>query len=262
MRVAAALVAAVATVVTTMPTANASVTDFCGELGGAWDGTTCTAVVVSNRKAEMLLSLGLPQEFVDNPAVGPIVKDFYRKLAAGWRKTGTETPRDSSARSVYEIYPGPGQVKSLIVHETYEPFGMQGNNAYRTFVFDMGSGRRLALADLFKPGVDAVAAVSSAAAPLLPDALAAAQPPHAPETYPFTLQEWQPGPDGAGYSGDYRGFGLAQDALVLYMPDEPLQRENPSPQDRLVWSMDGGTVILRVPLAALAGSLRPAYGGT
>ena len=92
--------------------------------------------------------------------------------------------------------------------------------------------------------------------------MAAAQPPHAPETYPFTAQEWQPGPDGPGYSGDYRGFGLAQDALVLYMPDEPLQRENPSPQDRLVWSMDGGTVILRIPLAALAGALRPGYGGS
>jgi len=38
-----------------------------------------------------------------------------------------------------------------------------------------------------------------------------------------------------------------------------MPRENPSPRDRFVWSMDGGTVTIQVPLTALAGSLRPEY---
>lgn len=46
------------------------------------------------------------------------------------------------------------------------------------------------------------------------------------------------------------------------MPDAPMAHEDLIPLDRFVWSMDGGTVTIRVPLAALTESLRPQYGGT
>jgi hypothetical protein len=126
----------------------------------------------------------------------------------------------------------------------------------------MAKGRRLTLTDLFKPGVDPMKAIPAATQPELPGALDAAAPPHQADTYPFTVQEFEPGPNGPGYTGDYRAFGLASDHLTLYMPDAPMMRENPTPRDRYVWSMDGGTVTIQVPLSALAPSLRPEYGGT
>jgi len=255
-------VAAMTTLLVTAPVAGASAEQLCAELNGTWDGTNCTTLVASPRNATMSISLGLPQTLLDNPTSGPVLRDYYHRLMDGWRKTASDTPRDSSASSDYQLYPGPGAVQSLIIHENFEPFGMQANNAYRSFVFDMAHGRRLALADLFKPGVDPKKAMPPATEAVLPQALDAAPPSHTPNTYPFTVQEWEPGPDGPGYTGDYRAFGLTADHLILYMPDAPIVRENPSPRDRFVWSMDGGTVTIQVPLSALAGSLRPEYGGT
>lgn len=265
MRLPAGLVAvglATAALVATAPVAAASATQLCSELGGAWDGTNCTTLITSQRKAEMAVSLGLPAPLLDDPTAGPVLSQYYHRLMDGWRKTGDSTLRDSSALSGYQVFSGPGAVQSVIVHETFMPFGIQANNAYRSFVFDLAQRRRLALADLFKPGVDPIAVVSAAAAPVLAPVLDSAAPPHAPNTYPFTVGEWQPGPHGPGYSGEYRAFALSGDELILYMPDAPIPREDPSPGDRLVWSMDGGTVVARVPLSALAGSLRPEYGGT
>lgn len=243
------------------PVANAAAEQFCGELGAEWNGARCTTLVTSPRKAEMFISFALPGRLLDNPTSGPALRSYYHRLMDGWRKTGSVTPRDSSATADYQIYPGPGAVESLIVHENFEPFGVQANNAYRSFVFDMAEGRRLTLADLFKPGVDPMTAIPPVAASLLPPVLDAAPPPHQPNTYPFTVEEWEPGPEGPGYTGEYRTFALSPDHLTLYMPDGPMQRENPTPPDRFVWSMDGGTVQLQIPLSALAGSLRPEYGG-
>lgn len=256
-----AAVGALTTMVAAAPAATASPEQFCAELSATWDGARCTTLVTSQRKAEMFISLGLPGAMLDNSTSGPVVRNYYHRLIDGWRKTGSETPRDSSASADYQLYSGPGAVQSLIVHENFEPFGIQANNAYRSFVFDMAQGRRLSLADLFKPGVDPATAISTAAEPVLPPALDAAAPPHTTNTYPFTVQEWESGPAGSGYSGDYRAFGLTSDHLILYMPDAPMMRENPSPPDRYVWSMDGGTVSIQVPLSALAASLRPEYGG-
>jgi hypothetical protein len=256
-----AAVGALTTLVAIAPAATASPKQFCAELDATWDGTHCTTLVTSQRKAEMFISLDLPGPLLDNPTSAPPLRNYYHQLMDGWRKTGSDTPRDSSASADYQLYSGPGAVQSLIPHENFEPFGIQANNAYRSFVFDMTKGRRLTLADLFKPGVDPIQAIASATEPVLPQALDDAQPPHAPDTYPFTVQEWETGPNGPGYTGDYRAFGLSPDRLILYMPDQPTQHENPSPRDRLVWSMDGGTVVVKVPLSALAGSLRPEYGG-
>lgn len=258
-----ALTALLATTSTVLaPTAVASAPAFCDELQASWDGQRCTALVVSPRKAERYIAFDLPAAMLDDAAAGPVVRDFYRRLMSGWRSSGAEAMRDSSALAYYESFPGPGAVQSLVVHECLEPFGMQANNAYRTFVFDMATGRRLTLGDLFKPDVDPMTVIAGAAAPVLPAALDAAAPPHAPNTYPFTVEEFQPNPQGNGYSGDYRAFALTTDQLVLYLPDAPLLRENPQPADRFVWSMDGGAVVARVPLASLSPSLRPEYGGT
>ena len=243
-----------------VPSAAASVDAFCAQLGGAWDGGSCTAVVKSQREAEMLLSLRLPAQLIDNPGTGPVLRDYYTRLFNGWRNTGNTTPRDSSAKADYEIIGGPGGLQTVVVHENFEPFGIQANNAFRSFAFD-GGGHRVYLPDLFRPGVDVNQAVSAAAAPVLPPVLDAAAPPHAPGTYPFTLEEFRPDADGPGYTGNYRAFALTGDSLRLYMPDQPMVREDPSPRDRLKWSMDGGTVVVDVPLAALAGQLKPAYGG-
>lgn len=256
----------VSALVATAPPASASAEQFCSELGATWDGARCTTLVVSQRKAERFISFDLPTAMLDNPTSGPVVRNFYHLLMDGWRHSGAEAPRDSSATADYQIFSGPGAVQSLIVHEDFEPFGIQPNNAYRSFVFDMAKGRRITLADIFKPGVDPMAAIPPAAAPILVGALDAAAPPHAPGSYPFTVEAWQPGPNGPGYSGSYHAFALSGDNLVLYMPDVPMQRENSTPHtsrpgDPLVWSMDGGTVTIEVPLAALAGSLRPEYGG-
>lgn len=264
MKLAASLAAvgALTAMVANPAIARASAEQLCAELGATWDGSRCTTVVTSPRGAQMFIALRLPASLLDDPTSGPVLRDFYHRLLNGWRSTGSESPRDSSASSDYILSPGPGAVQSLIVHENFEPFGIQSNNAYRTFVFDMTQGRRLTLTDLFKPGVDPMTAIPAATASLLPQALDVAPPPHAPNTYPFTVEEWQPGPAGPGYTGNYRAFELSTDHLILYMPDAPMARENPSPRDRFVWSMDGGTVTIRVPLSSLADSLRPEYGGT
>ncbi|OBH17656.1 hypothetical protein EHH44_01495 [Mycolicibacter terrae] len=258
--VLAALLTAVNTVAA--PPAIGSAPDFCSELQASWDGQRCTTLVVSSRKPERYIAFDLPEPLLDHPATGPVVRDFYHRLMAGWRASGAEAARDSSAIAYVDSFPGPGAVQSLVIHECLEPFGMQANNAYRTFVFDMDQGRRLALGDLFKTGVDPMRVIPPAAAPVLSAALNAAAPPHAPNTYPFTVEEFQPDPAGTGYTGGYRAFALSADELILYLPDAPMLRENPRPADRLVWSMDGGAVIARVPLTALSASLRPEYGGT
>lgn len=256
-----AVLAITGTVLITGPAAAGSAPGFCGELQGTWDGQRCTTLVVSSRKAERYIAFELPEAMLDNPATGPVVRDFYHRLMTGWRDSGAEAARDSSAIAYAETFPGPGSLQSLVVHECLEPFGMQANNAYRTFVFDTATGRRLTLAELFKPGVDPMVVIPAAAAPVLPTALDAAAPPHAPGSYPFTLEEFGPGPGGPGYTGDYRAFALSPDELILYLPDAPMLREDPRPLDRLVWSMDGGAVVARVPLNSLSGSLRPEYGG-
>lgn len=263
MKAAALSLVAVLTVLCA-PTAAAAPEQFCAELHATWDGARCTTLVTSLRKAERFIAFDLPGGMIDNPTSGPVVRNFYHQLMDGWRASGAEALRDSSTTADYQLYSGPGGVESLIVHEDFEPFGIQPNNAYRSFVF--GQGRRLALADLFKPGVDPMVAIPPAAAPALQGVLDAAGPPHAPGSYPFTVEHWQPGPNGPGYSGSYHTFALSSDALILYMPDVPMMRENSEPHqgrpgDPLEWSMDGGTVRVEVPLSALAGALRPEYGG-
>ncbi|BBY54689.1 mannan-binding family protein [Mycobacterium koreense] len=258
---AVAALAVVAAPLVTAPRAGAAADQFCAELHADWDGQHCTTVLTSPRQAQRVISVDLPGALLDDPTAGPVVRDFYRQLMDGWRSSGTDSLRDTRAYAYYELHAGPGPVQSLVVHEVLEPHGMQPNNAFRTFVFDMQRGTRLTLPDVFKHGVDPAAVIPSVGAPELTAALDNAAPPHAPNTYPFTLAEFTPGPNGPGYSGNYRTFALTPEHLVLFMPGTPLLREDPQPPDRFVWSMDGGAAIARIPLSSLADALRPEYGG-
>lgn len=261
MRTLAVAAALVVAPLVAAPRAGGTVDQFCAELQADWDGQHCATVVTSPRQAERVISIDLPAALLDDPTAGPVIRDFYRQLMDGWRRSGAESLRDTRAYADYELHTGPGPVQSLVVHEVLEPHGMQPNNAFRTFVFDLDRGTRLTLPDVFKPDVDPMAAIPSVGAPALTAALDNAAPPHSPNTYPFTITEFTPGPNGPGYSGNYRAFALTPEHLVLFMPGTPLLREDPQPPDRLVWSMDGGAVIARIPLPSLADVLRPEYGG-
>ena len=64
-------------------------------------------------------------------------------------------------------------------------------------------------------------------------------------------------------SGAYRAWALTPDELILYLPDYPVAHDTPLNYDPLTmqWSMDGGNVQVHVPQSALAGVLKPQYGG-
>lgn len=226
-------------------------------LGGEWhtSSDTCTAFVESQRKAVMALTVSVPRDLVDHPATGPTVRGYLRERAESWRTMGQEMARASKASIDFRTYSN-GRLRSVVFHEFQQTVGNMANNGYRTFTFDLGSGQRLELADLFKPGVDPLSALPPLARPYLDEPLGRAQPPHMPGSYPFTVDRFEPQPDGSGFAGDYRAFAVTADELILYLPDRPMPHESPWPQDRLVWSMDGGIVNARIPLPALTSILR------
>ncbi|MET0703181.1 MAG: RsiV family protein [Mycobacterium sp.] len=221
-------------------------------LGGDWadENGTCSTTVGSVRAATMNMSAQLPRELLDHPTAGQVLKSYLGPLTEGWRKTGESMVRDSDYRVDYQSF-SHDALTSIVFHEFWQAIGTTPNDAYRTFTFDLAEGRQLQLDDLVKPGVDPLIALPPLVRPYLSLALNQARPPHDPGTYPFTPQEWEPQPDGSGYSGNYRSFAITPDELILYMPDVPMAHEDPWPRDRFVWSMDGGTVIVRVPLSAL-----------
>ena len=208
----------------------------------------------------MTISLALPDGLLDNPTAGPVLREYYGKLISAWRHTGATMVRDSKGSAYVESYPGPGSVQSLVVHEVWLPDGVQANNAYRSFIFDMAQGRRLALADIFKSGVDPLQVISPAARPLLPAALDALRRRTSRAPIRSRFKSGSPA-SGTGFSGE-PAVGLVDRRADPALPDAPMAHEYPIPRDRFVWSMDGGVVTIRVPLAALAASLRPEYGGT
>jgi hypothetical protein len=56
---------------------------------------------------------------------------------------------DSFGEENYQVFQH-GSMLSAVFHEDYHADGPKPNNAYRTFTFDMASGRRLQLSDLTK----------------------------------------------------------------------------------------------------------------
>lgn len=242
------------------PDAAASATSFCDDLGGAWTGQYCQTSVVSEREAVRDIKVAIPAELIDDPAVGPVLRDYLSTLVDNWRTAGVRMAADSFGEGNYQIFRR-GDALSLVYHETYHADGPDFNNAYRTFTFDMSTGTRLQLADLTKPGVDPLAAIPPLAQPYIVAALDAAPPPHQPGSYPFIVDRWTP---DKVYSGGYRAWALTADELILYMPDYPVGRDTPTDftPGVMQWSMDGGTVKAHIPLAALSAVLRPEFGGT
>ncbi|MGE2714269.1 mannan-binding protein [Mycolicibacterium litorale] len=259
-RVAIAAAVLTAALLAAAPPASASAVSFCDELGGSWNGQYCQAAVESERKAVRDIKVAIPAELVDDPAVGPVVRDYLSTLVRNWRTVGMKMVADSFGEANYQIFRR-GPVTSAVFRETYHADGPDFNNAYRTFTFDMAGGTRLQLADLVKPGLDPLAAIPPLAHPFIVRALDAAPPPHQPGTYPFVADRWTP---DKVYSGGYKAWALTPDELVLYMPDYPVGRDSPTDftPGIMQWSMDGGTVQAHIPLAALAPILRPEFGGT
>jgi hypothetical protein len=251
-------VMAVAASVGTAPAASASGQSFCGDLGGDWDGQYCHASVLSERKATRDIKMAVPGDLVDNPATGPAVRDYLRKLSDNWRAKGASMVQDSWGEENYQIF-SHGRALSVTFHEDYHADGPWVNNAYRTFTFDMSSGRRLELADITKPGIDPLVAIPPLAEPFIQGALDRAAWQHSPGTYPFTVDRWTP---DKVFSGGYKAWVLTPDELVLYLPDYPVGHDSPIQYgESQQWSMDGGTVEPHIPLSALRAIMRPEFGG-
>lgn len=241
------------------PISSASAASFCGEIGGQWDGAYCHTTAPSERKALRDIKIAMPGDLVDNPTSGPVLKDYLRTLMNNWRDHAGKMAVDSFGEENFEVF-SHGNATSVVFHEDYHADGPFPANAYRTFTFDMSQGRRLMLADIMANGADPLVTLPPLVEPFLIPALDAAAPPHNPGTYPFIADRWTP---DKVFSGAYRAWALTPDELILYLPDYPVARDSPINYDArtMQWSMDGGNVQVHVPLSALAGVLKPEYGG-
>ncbi|MEN4447096.1 mannan-binding family protein [Mycobacterium sp. SM3041] len=253
----AAAVIGIGVTIATAPTSAASAPSFCGELGGDWDGQYCHTSVLSQRKATRDIKVAVPGDLVDNPITGPILRPYLCDLYTNWRAKGASMVQDSWGESNFQVFRH-GNALSVVFHEDYHADGPWINNAYRTFTFDMATGKQLALSDIVRAGVEPGAAIPPLAGQFISEALdRAAAWQHAPGAYPFSPDRWTA---DKPYSGGYRAWALTPDELILYMPDYPVGHDSPIQYDQLQqWSMDGGTVEPHIPLTALASILRPEY---
>jgi hypothetical protein len=251
-RLIATLTVVGAAIVPNATTARASAPSFCSELGGEWDGQYCHTSVVSERNGVRDIKVAVPGELVDNPTAGPVVRDYLRTLVNNWRSANAHMAADSFGEEKYQVFQH-GNLLSAVFHEDYHADGPKPNNAYRTFTFDMASGRRLQLSDLTKS--DPLTAIPPLGQPFIETALNQAAPPHDPGTYPFVIDRWTP---DKVYSGAYRAWALTPDELILYMPDYPVGHDEPInfTPGAMQWSMDGGAVEAHIPLSALGSVLR------
>ncbi|ORJ64936.1 mannan-binding protein [Mycobacterium simiae] len=251
-RLFATIVLAVTATLPSAVLAHASAPSFCGELGGDWDGQYCHTTVTSERNAVRDIKVALPAELIDDPIAGTVVRDYLRTLVNNWRTANAHMAADSYGEENYQVFRH-GNLLSAVFHEDYHADGPQPNNAYRTFTFDMASGKRVRLADLTTS--NPLTAIPPLAQPFIQTALDQAPPPHDPGTYPFLVDRWTP---DKVYSGAYKAWALTPDELILYMPDYPVAHDEPInfspglPQ----WFMDGGAVQAHIPLSALGSVLR------
>jgi hypothetical protein len=250
-RLTATFVLTAAAIIPNAATARASAPTFCGELGGDWDGQYCHTTVTSERNAVRDIKVAVP-DLVDNPTAGPVVRDYLRTLVNNWRNANAHMAADSFGEEDYEIFHH-GNVLCAVFHEDYHADGPKPSNAYRTFTFDMASGRRVQLSDLTTS--NPLTAIPPLAQPFIETALNQAPPPHDPGTYPFVIDRWTP---DKVYSGAYKAWALTPDELILYMPDYPVGHDEPInfTPGVMQWYMDGGTVQAHIPLSALGPVLR------
>lgn len=253
-----AAAALAAGVVVTAPNAAAAPVAFCDDLAGRWNGQYCQLSVASDRNALRDIKIAVPAELIDDSVAGPVLRDYLTTLVGNWTRVGRGMAADSFGEANYQVFRH-GDAVSVVFRETYHADGPDFNNAYRTFTF--GAGRQLQLADLVKPGLDPLAAIPPLAHPFIVQALNQAPPQHQPGSYPFQPERWTP---DKVYSGGYKAWALTPDELILYMPDYPVARDSPTnfTPGVMQWSMDGGTVQARIPLAALSAILRSEYGGS
>jgi hypothetical protein len=234
------------------PNAHASAPSFCSELGGTWDGQYCHTAVTSERNAVRDIKVALPDDLLDNPTTGPVIRDYLRTLYNNWRNANAHMAADSYGEENYQEFRH-GNLLSAVFHEDYHADGPKPNNAYRTFTFDMASGRRLQLSDLTTS--NPLTAIPPLARPFVEAALNEAPPQHDPGSYPFIIDRWAP---DKVYSGAYKAWALTPDELIIYMPDYPVAHDEPLDftPGALQWFMDGGTVQAHIPLSALGPALR------
>ncbi|SLJ16711.1 conserved secreted protein [Mycobacteroides abscessus subsp. massiliense] len=134
------------------PLAGASAQSFCGELGGNFDGLYCHTVITSPRKADRDIKVAIPGDLVDNGTTGPTIRDYLRNLYNNWKAKGADMIQDSYGEENFQVFHH-GNAMSVVFHEDYHANGPQTNNAYRTFTWDMSTGKRLQLVDILKPGL-------------------------------------------------------------------------------------------------------------
>ena len=251
-RLSAAAVLVTAITIPTTATTHASAPSFCGELGGDWDGQYCHTSVTSERKAVRDIKVAVPDDLVDNPTTGPVIREYLHTLVNNWKTANGSMAADSYGEENFEVFRH-GNLLSAVFHEDYQADGPKFNNAYRTFTFDMASSRRVQLADLTTS--NPLTAIPPLAQPFIETALNQAPPPHDPGTYPFVIDRWTP---DKVYSGAYKAWAVTPDELILYMPDYPVAHDDPInfTPGVMQWFMDGGTVQAHIPLSALAPVLR------
>ncbi len=251
-RLSAAVVLVAAATIPTTATTHASAPSFCGELGGDWDGQYCHTTVTSERNAVRDIKVAVPDDLVDNPTTGSVIRDYLHTLVNNWKTANGSMAADSYGEENFEVLRH-GNLLSAVFHEDYHADGPKFNNAYRTFTFDMASGRRVQLADLTTS--NPLTAIPPLAQPFIETALNQAPPPHDPGTYPFVIDRWTP---DKVYSGAYKAWAVTPDELILYMPDYPVAHDEPInfTPGVMQWFMDGGTVQAHIPLSALSSVLR------
>ncbi|MEN4479473.1 RsiV family protein [Mycolicibacterium cosmeticum] len=243
----------------TAPVTSASAQDLCNELNGEWDGRYCRASVVSERMATREIKVAVPTDLVDDPTVGPAIRPYLRELFNNWRGKAATMVQDSWGEENHHVFHH-GTAISIVFHEEYHAAGPAFNNAYRTFTFDVATGKQLGLGDIVATGVDPLVAIPALAKPYLQRALDQAAWQHIPGSYPFSIDRWAP---DQPFSGGFRSWALTSDELVFYMPDYPVGHDSPIQYHQLQqWSMDGGTVQVHIPLIALDSVLRPQYSVT
>ncbi len=212
-RLLVALVLASAATVPNVANAGASATSFCGDLGGNWDGQYCHASATSERNAVRDIKVAVPDDLVDNPTTGPVIRDYLRTLVNNWKNANSRMAADSYGEENFEVFRH-ATCSARCFTRTNHADGPQPNNAYRTFTFDMASSRRVQLSDLTTS--NPLIAIPPLAQPFLETALNQAPPPHDPGSYPFRADRWTP---EKVYSGAYKAWALTPDELILYMPD-------------------------------------------
>jgi hypothetical protein len=208
--------------------------------------------VTSERNAVRDIKVAVPEDLVDNPTTGPVIRDYLQSLVNNWKTANGSMAADSYGEENFEVFRH-GNLLSAVFHEDYHADGPKPNNAYRTFTFDMTGGRRVQLGDLIMS--NPLTAIPPLAQPFIESALNQAPPQHDPGTYPFTVDRWTP---DKVYSGAYKAWAVTPDELILYMPDYPVAHDEPIDftPGALQWFMDGGTVQAHIPLSALSAVLR------